>query len=257
MEIWGIENNEINMNNAIISIPGITPRELAYELGIPVYIKRRNITEFENVIRWGSTRPLTISGIELNKAESIKLASDKAKCRQFLAENNIPVPELTEDKFPVIGRPAKHSRGKGFLYCTNKAEVEYAKSIGSKYFSQFYPKQNEYRIHIGSGRCLLMSIKEGNKSSYVWNHNSGFTFRHLKRSVWLNDSNLREMVRTAKKALKVIGLDFGGVDIMADAGDGFPPFVLSEVNTSPALSPLAVSKYVKYFNEQLGIEAYE
>ena len=75
-----------NIMNAIVSIAGKTGRIIAEEMGIPVYKKRDFVPELENVIRWGSTRTLTISGIELNKAEAIMRASNKAECRKFLAE---------------------------------------------------------------------------------------------------------------------------------------------------------------------------
>ena len=99
---------------------------------------------------------------------------------------------------------------------------------------------------------MLMSVKEGDKDEVIWNKAiSGFRFRHLRRRVWLNDNHLRSMCRTAKKAVKLLGLDFGAVDIMADAGQGHKPFVISEINTAPNLSPLAISKYIRYFREAL------
>lgn len=240
--------------NAIVSIAGKTGRIIGAEMGIPVYKKRDFVPELENVIRWGSTRTLTISGIELNKAEAITRASNKAECRRFLFEKGIPVPKATESDFPIIGRTAKHSQGRGFFFIENEAQLERAKVNGAVYFSQFYPKTEEYRVHVAGGRCILMSVKEGDKSALIWNkRKSGFTFRHLRRSVWLEDEDLRNVVRTAKRTVKALGLDFGAVDVMYGAGEGFAPFVVSEVNTSPALSPLAVSKYTKYFAERLGL----
>jgi len=241
------------MNAIIISNKSKTARALAQELGI---VSNPNVltAENQNVIRWGTTRTLSISGKELNKAEAVKLASNKAKARQVLLEAGLPVPTPTETMFPVIGRTERHSQGSGFFICHNEADVERAKARGAVYFSQFYPKQNEYRVHVAGNRAILMSIKEGDKNQYIWNkRKSGFTFRHLRRSVWLEDEHLRNMVRSAKKAVKALGLDFGAVDIMADADGSYAPFVISEVNTSPALSPLAVQKYAKYFREELAI----
>jgi len=238
--------------NGIISIKSKTSRLLGQEMDLPVYFRGNFVPEVDNVIRWGSTRPLIISGIEINKAEAIEKASDKAGCRKLLYENDIPVPKPTETEFPIIGRIAKHSQGSGFFYIENEMQLTTAKANGAVYFSQYYPKQNEYRVHVAGGRCILMSIKEGNRNALIWNkRKSGFNFRHLHRSVWLEDNNLRNMVRTAKRAVALLGLDFGAVDIMADAGSEYPPFVISEINTSPALSPLALSKYTKYFNEKL------
>lgn len=240
--------------NTIVAIPSKTIREIARELRLPVYFRQQAVPDLENVIRWGSTRPLTISGRELNTAEAIARSSDKGNARLLLAEQGIAVPKKTESQFPLVARTSRHSQGSGFYLCHNEYDVERAKRLGATYFSQFYPKQNEYRVHIGSGKCLLMSVKEGDKSAYVWNkRKSNFTFRHLRRSVWLEDDHLRNMVRASKKAVAALGLDFGAVDVLADAEGDYPPFVVSEVNTSPALSPLAVKKYATYFATQLGL----
>lgn len=240
------------MNITIISIPSKTSKIIGRELGVPVYYKRHAVPELENVIRWGSTRPLTVSGIEINTAEAITKASNKAGCRKLLLENGIPVPKPTETEFPLIGRTAKHSQGRGFFYIKNEADLFYAKLNGASYFSEYYPKQNEYRVHVAGGKCILMSVKEGNKSALVWNkRKSGFTFRHLRRSVWLENELLRDVVRASKRAVVLLGLDFGAVDVMSGAQGHPQPFLISEVNTSPALSPLATSKYIKFFKERM------
>lgn len=215
--------------------------------------KRAQTLEFaHNLIRWGNTKTIEIEGKELNKREAVILASDKPACRELLRKNKLPVPTESETDFPVIGRSRKHRAGDNFYFCDNKKEVKEAKEQGAVYFSKFYPKKNEYRVHVAGGRVLLMSIKEGDKSAIIWNKAlSGFKFRHLRRSVWLNDKRLRSMCRMAKKAIKLLGLNFGAVDIMAEAGQGHKPFVISEINTAPNLSPLAISKYVRYFREAL------
>lgn len=239
--------------NGIISIRSKTIKLLGQEMGIPIYFNGEYVPELENVIRWGSTRSLTISGKEINNAEAIRLTSNKAESRKVLFNNGIPVPKPTETEFPLVARTEKHTQGKGFVFVQDEEDLEWAKEKGCVYFSQYYPKQNEYRIHIAGGRCILMSVKEGNKNQYIWNYSlNKFKLRHLHRHIWLEDEHLRNMVRQAKKAVKVLGLDFGAVDVMADAGEGYDPFVISEVNTSPALSPLAREKYAKYFIEQLG-----
>lgn len=217
------------------------------------YCYRANKLDYcDNLIRWGHTKEVEVEGIELNNREAIQLTSNKPECRKFLRENGIPVPTESETDFPVIGRSRYHKAGQNFFLCNSESDVERAKVRGAVYFSKLYPKKNEYRVHVGGGRVLLMSIKEGDKTALIWNKAlSDFNFRHLKRSVWLNDEHLRNMCRTARKAIKLLDLDFGAVDIMADAGSGFKPYVISEVNTAPNLSPLAITKYVKYFQEAL------
>ena len=244
----------------ILSIKSQTAIKLAQAMdaGEWIYINgKKEIPEpntYEKTIRWGFYGHKFIFP-SLNSVEAIKLVADKPRCRKFLRENGIPVPRESEDKFPVIGRPKKHHGGKKFWICDNQEEVWEAKLKGAAYFQRYYPKQNEYRVHVGGGRVLLMSIKEGDKTQAIWNKKqSNFNFRHLRRSVWLNDPLLRKIARKAKKSIKLVGLDFGAVDVMADAGEGWRPYVIAEINSAPSLSPLAIEKYVKYFKEALGEE---
>lgn len=246
------------MRTKLISIPSPTSRAIAREMGDVSRYRKRDLTEAENLIRWGSTKTVRVTARELNNREGVLIASDKPECRRILREAGLPVPTESETDFPVIGRSRKHRAGDNFYLCENEDDVIRAKEKGAVYFSKVYPKKDEYRIHVGSGRVLLMSIKEGDKSQLIWNKaKSNFNFRHLRRSVWLEDETLRDMARKAKKALKAIGLDFGAVDMMAGGGRGQKPFVISEINTAPNLSPLAISKYVKYFKEQLEISNEE
>lgn len=233
----------------LLSIRSRTGQQLAEALQIPLW--RSTVPpEATFAIRWGSTSSSSIP--TLNRAEAIAKASDKALTRQLLAQAGIPVPLASETAFPVIGRTRKHRQGRGFWYCENEQDVQNAKIRGAFYFSQYYPKQNEYRVHIAGGKVLLFSIKEGDKTKLIWNkRKSGFLFRHMRRSEWLEDENLMNIQRKAKQAISLLGLDFGAVDIMADAPSPFPRFVISEVNTAPSLSPLAISKYVAYFKEKI------
>lgn len=239
---------------AIFSVKSKTANKLGQLMNLPI-ITDLNDLDYppEQIIRWGSRK--YFDGNQVNTAEAIERASNKILCRKLLEEARLPVPTLTETDFPVIGRPSRHHSGHGFFVCYTTRDVRRAKRKGATYFSKFYPKQNEYRVHVAGGKCILMSVKEGNKSKFIWNkRKNGFWFRHMRRSDWLYDEQLMEIVRTAKEAIKILGLDFGAVDILADAEDGQPDFVICEVNTAPALSPLALSKYAKYFKRKLGID---
>ncbi|SRR5258708_15291760 len=241
----------------ILSIKSKTARLLKKECKIPL-IRDTNIDYIEGapdlLIRWGSRKslPITFQRV-LNKPEAIKKASNKAECRKLLTSKRIPVPAPSETEFPVIGRPAKHKAGSGFFVCNNEQEIINAKINGAVYFSKFYPKTKEYRVHVAGDKTLLVSVKEGDTTKMIWNKRlSNFNFRHMHRSEWLENEDLFYMVRLAKKAIRVIGLDFGAVDVLAFPIDqSLPKFVVCEVNTTPALSPLAISKYVKYFNKVL------
>jgi carbamoylphosphate synthase large subunit len=190
----------------------------------------------------------------LNSSEAIKLSSNKKLAREVLASFGVPTPEASETDFPIIARPSYHEQGNDLFVCYDEYDIEEAKERGCTYFSRYYPKTKEYRVHVGSDKTLLVSVKEnGDTESIVWNyHKTGFNLRHLHRSDWLYDETLHDIVRMAKKAVRVLGLDFGSVDIMAYPTDDQPIAVVSEVNTSSSLSPLAMNKYLDYFFSVMG-----
>jgi len=206
------------------------------------------VSDSSLVTRWGSLQYPELK--TLNSYKAVCLASNKKEARAVLAENGIPVPQKTETDYPVVGRPTKHTRGKRFFYCEDAKQVERAKRKGATYFSKYYNKQREYRVHIGSGKVLLFSVKNGDKNEKIWNTKHGFTFRHMARSEWMWANELMEIQRMCKKAVKVLGLDFGAVDVLYS--DQEPQrFVITEVNTAPGLSPLGVRKYAEYFMKKI------
>jgi len=194
------------------------------------------------LIRWGTT--IRCPDINTyNPAEAIATASDKARCREILFDAGIPVPTPTEEP-PCIGRTRKHKGGKGFWFCRTDRGVRRAKRKGAVYFSEFYPKTIEYRIHVANEKILLVSEKIGDPEKIIWNKRNGFTFKVLRRSRWP-----REAVRIALRAIETVGLDFGAVDMMAEPeDDSLEPIVVCEINTSPRLEDYASSRYAEYFN---------
>lgn len=225
-----------------------TGRTLAQSMGLPV-----NVDDGDVIIRWGSTAPSNTPAVEINKRDAIILSSDKPEARRLLREAGLPVPCESETEFPVVARARRHHAGSGLWYCNDSVALDRARREGAVYFSRFYPKTREIRVHVAGGKTLLVSEKEGgDRSLVVWNHStSAFQLRHLHRHVWREDRNLMAAVRSAKSAIAALGLDFGAVDVMLAPSDGQASHVICEVNTAPALSPLAMQKYVDYLTALL------
>lgn len=204
-------------------------------------IKPKNI---DVLIRWGTTVKSPKANVTYNCAEAIKLASDKARCREVLLKAGVAVPTPTENP-PCIGRTRKHEEGNGFWFCKTKKEVEKAKKEGAVYFSIFYPKTVEYRVHVAHNKVLLVSRKIGNPKLIIWNKTANnFKFEVLRWSEWSEN-----IINLAIKAVSVIRLDYGAVDIMAKPKDKrFKPAVVCEINTSPELGQYASRKYAQYFD---------
>lgn len=238
----------------ILTIPSKTIKLIAENTGLDIYLSSEQLdwqVGTNNLIRWGYTGKSDIETL-LNQPEAIKLASDKPRCRQVLRDAEVPTP-IPSEEVPCVARRKKHHAGYGFWYCKDQGQLAKAKNKGAVYFSKYFPKTEEYRVHIGSNKVLLYSVKVGDKTQMTWNKKSGFLFRHLGRSLWDID-----IIRLAKKAIKQVGLDFGAVDILAFPSDtSLPKAVVCEINTSPALSPYGVRKYSEYFEREISESSSE
>jgi len=186
-----------------------------------------------------------------NPASAIAIASNKLRCRTVLEEVGVPVPELSMTAFPVVGRTIKHRAGRGFWLCNNEAEVGNAVAQGARYFSAFYPKMNEYRVHVAHGAVLYVQEKlprageEFKREWPVWNHALGdFLFHIVQWSYWP-----LEVILLAVDSVNSVGLDYGAVDIMANPSkEGFAPAVVCEINTGMSIdSEYSATMYQLYF----------
>ena len=202
------------------------------------------------LISWGATNVETDENhLMYNKPQAIKDSSNKELARQLLFDAGVPVPTPGYDIFPCVGRTRYHKGGKGFWLCDNLEEVEKAKKEGAKYFSAFYAKIAEYRVHVAHGATLLVQEKvpmmdlvgDLIRANPIWNH-ANFNFVVIRQNLWK-----KRILRDAIKAVEVLGLDFGAVDVLANDLNTDQPHVISEVNTAPGLAPYSLHKYVQYF----------
>lgn len=184
-------------------------------------------------INWGRETASTV----LNP--DIRNATNKRVMRELFKEHGVPMPPLVEPSLafgpwsedtPIVGRPDKHTKGRGFWLCRNMAEVYKAqagtrKKKAATHFMEYIETDREYRVHIFRGKSIRISekeffIDEDGKRDYI-----------TKRP---GDIKLRRVRKAAKQAVEAVGLDFGAVDILARGDDNAEVFVL-EVNAAPGL----------------------
>jgi len=177
-------------------------------------------------INWGRSRAHT----RLNP--DTRNATNKRVMRELFKEHGVPMPKLwdTTDlrgvRWPLVGRPDKHTKGRGFWLCNSKEDVEKAKrgtrrKMAATHFMRFVQSDHEFRVHIFKGKSIRISEKkffedEGGKRDYTT----------IKPT-----SNIKHVRRAAKKAVKALGLDFGAVDVLATDDECW----VLEVNTAPGL----------------------
>lgn len=229
------------MNAIIVTKAGYpTLSNIVEQMDEPVKILRSQGSA-DRLIRWGCSTPARASEVF-----NARLPRDKAAARKKMIDADVPMPRTVSDP-PCIARLANHTRGRGLFVCNNRRELEEALRKGAAYVTQIYNKRSEYRVHVAHGAILFVSKKEAvtlnAKSQIVWNHHNGnFVFRTVAPSYWR-----RSVCLAALDAVEALQLDFGAVDVMADAPNDVTA-VVTEVNTAPALSDYGLDKYAEYFD---------
>jgi len=207
------------------------------------------------IVRWGSRAPIQTDehSVVYNRNEAVEKTNSKGLCRKVLQDAGIAVPRtflrnenMADITFPAIGRPEHHGQGRQFFVCHNHQEIENAKRRGCTYFSEYYPKTAEYRIHCAKGKILaIMNKPKPINGGPAWNRAlHDLPFQVVDRQNWDID-----ICKLALEACETMGLCFSAVDIMAFAGNGYPKAVICELNSAGTInsSPYVQDKYIKFF----------
>jgi glutathione synthase/RimK-type ligase-like ATP-grasp enzyme len=210
------------------------------------------------VVRWGTRMVLPVNKgtVVYNRADGLMNATDKKLSRQLFIEKGVNCPELvTPDTFqnhylPIIARPFRHSKGKNFVILRTEQDFlwHYNAHSDNWYYSNFINKDAEFRIHCAHGKVLaVMEKPRPNNDNIAWNRaqNDVDPFRYVGWNE-VDDRNLKAVLIEALKAVKAVGLDFGGVDVMLDNETAY----VLEVNTAPTLnsSPYVAERWGMYFD---------
>jgi len=222
----------------------------------------------EFVINIGETHAEVIpqgTGQVLNRPSLVARSSNKRGARILFRDEKVPAPELwlnPEDisraGFPVIARTTNHSKAKGLWYCKNKAEASRAKRLGATHFLKFIKNTREFRVHIvaaESGNAknrnyasikISEKIYQGKKRNIsrdiVKNHDNGYVFMYPNRDA--NAKLLNRVRELGKKAVQVLEMDWGAVDIMYCEDDA--SLYVLEINSSPCLTDETANTLQKY-----------
>lgn len=207
------------------------------------------------ILRWGNSMSIdTGNSIVYNSAAAVSKASNKKETRIILNRKGVAVPKIIDDSiamgdltYPIIARPSHHAKGRNFVVLNNQDEFVSHFRVNSPrgwYYSEYINKVKEYRVHCAHGRILNFLEKPNpNNGSLAWNRaGNGSVFTNVN---W--DSYDGRVALECLKAVKALGLDFAGVDVMIDSEGN--PYIL-ELNTGPTLnsSEYSMTRYAKYFD---------
>ena len=204
-----------------------------------------SIPSFHWVFRWGVTGFIGAHSNEtVNVSNAIHAVADKAAFRQRLARAGLApvyIGDSTTDTAQfilnvnsyydkgIVVRPRVHSQGRHTYLCHTASDIRRARmSINAPWYaSEFIDKVAEYRVFICQGRVVWVAKKTpGNPHDVAWNVARGGSFANVRFDDWPLDA-----IDKSIEAMRISGLDFGGVDIMLDGEDN--SFVL-EINSAPS-----------------------
>lgn len=228
----------------------VSAKRLARALGVlrvtPTYNARRN----DVIVNWGNSAPPHFRWMEqdLNKPQAIALASNKLNT--FLEYRNksfVHVPDWTTDpseaqQFLNQGikvycrRTLMGHSGRGIVICEKGDKLPIAPLY------TFHTKhKHEYRVHVFKDKVIDVQMKRKRNGSLggsgIRNYSNGWVYARAEIAP------SEELLLSSIQAVKLLGLDFGAVDIGHRLIDN--KFFVFEVNTAPGLEGTTLDKYQK------------
>lgn len=205
------------------------------------------------VINWGNARapvwPFAERVTLLNFPNAVNVASNKLLAFRAMLQGGVSIPlfDVSKEglleklgKFkPVISRyQLRGTSGQGAVYF--ETSEGFMESAVAPLYVEYIKKTAEYRVHVFRGQVIDFSEKRkrrgGDQDGKIRNLNNGWVF--CRDGVALPEG----VAEQAIKAVQVLGLDFGAVDVIYNRVRGV--YVL-EVNTAPGLQGTTVNSYVK------------
>jgi hypothetical protein len=207
-------------------------------------LQSRNI-----VVNWGSSLPIQGNYRVINRPSAVAIAVDKIKTLETLRLGGIPIPMYfkgSRNATLALGRGeviyARHltraNSGRGITVVHPGEEVPDA-----PLYTVGIPCKREYRVHVFQDRVIDLVAKckrngDNAVGDYIRNHSAGYVF--TRNSVRIPDSVRDNLSSLACRAVAVLGLDFGAVDIIRGVDNQL--YVL-EINTAPGLTGATLARY--------------
>lgn len=232
---------------------------LAQSLGVkrikPTYTPRRN----EIIINWGRSTNVDhypVSEYDLNPSYAIATACNKLKTFKELEQFGFEhLPIWSDSRYEIYNLWANHPdktvycrtsltghSGSGIIIATNSYEL-----VDAPLYTIQTKHKYEFRVHVFKGKVIDVQQKKKRagveSNSAIRNHSNGYVYARC-------DITVPSIVLEASaKAVSIIGLDFGAVDIGYRERDN-KAFVF-EINTAPGLVGTTIEVYKNAFNNYL------
>lgn len=206
---------------------------------------------FEQVTaRLGLLHALRELGVRVvNDARAIERCVDKSMTTFLLARAGLPTPRtlVLEDKATaqllveaapgdVVLKPLFGAQGRGLVRLAPRSPLPEPEEVGGVYYLQDFvtapprphgegTRHEDFRVFVVGGRAEAAMVRRG--ASWITNIHQGATGAAVQADSALSD--------LAVRAAAAVGVDYAGVDIIADAEGRL---LVLEVNSMPAWSGL-------------------
>lgn len=218
------------------------------------------------IINWGDSQRCPYRSAKIiNKPQAVAVAANKLSFFQRAKDYNvgkneidkIATPEFTTDRNVAYGWISQI----GVKVCSrttlngNNGEGLIISDVWDRHprngvllWTKYWPKEKEYRVHVIDDSVVEVQQKvwPSNRSSVgvdftQRNHSDGFVFQSCRFS----EVNYK-VIRQARNAVKAVGLDFAGVDVLWHETNGA---CVLEVNTAPGIEGRDLKLYADSFRD--------
>lgn len=185
----------------------------------------------------------------INTPEAVANCVDKRKTLGLLTRYDVPCLEYTTDRLEaqtmllqgtdVYARTKVSSKkGNGIVLLDSSTDD----AVDAPLYTRSFPTVHEYRVHVFNGQVIDITQKKrmGKKkreargievNERIRNHGRGWVFAH--RNLHCDEEGYRGAISEISiAACHVLGLDYGGVDLLVDADNNA---VVCEVNSAPGM----------------------
>lgn len=190
----------------------------------------------------------------LNEYNSVARACDKIRAFKTM-QGTVSIPLFTTDRAvaaswfvkpgtTVVCRTIVNGHeGRGIVLAESPDEL-----VDAPLYTLYVPKKKEFRVHVAGNDVIDVTQKVLKKDHpdpdfRIRNTANGFVFKR-------NEIDIPEDVtKQAMIAVKVLGLDFGAVDVIWN--EKYQKAYVLEVNTAPGIEGTTLQKYVSYFKRMV------
>ena len=146
-------------------------------------------------------------------------------------------------ELPLLRRKARHSKGRDIKLIKKATEI-----VNGYWYVKMFNKEREYRVHLAFGKVVKLQRKRPtNKTDLVWS-NEDANFERVK----MDNPSYKPIIDEAIKAVNVLGLDCGAVDIgVINFKKSKQKINVFEVNTAPSLNEDTAQRYADAIRKEV------